>query len=111
MKKTKIITIPARKASPARKKKVSQRVCDFCSATIPDHGSYGWYPSCSICKRDCCRKHNQPDPDEPSDYPDWFCNICMPLILPARRAMKERHWKEEEEIENKIKEQSLGTSI
>jgi len=111
MKKTTTKTIPAVKARPAKKKKVVQVVCDFCDTVLPDHGSYGWYPSCSICGRDTCRKHNSFDPDEIGDYGDWFCDICMPLIIPARREMKERHWEEEGQLEKMIKEKSLESII
>lgn len=111
MKKEVIVKVPAKKAvaaKPARTKKVKKTVCDFCGADVPSHGSYGWYPSCSICGRDCCRKHNTFDPDEPGDYGSWFCQICLPLILPARREMQDRHWKEEEELEARIKKESLA---
>lgn len=109
MKQTKEIKVPAKVVkTPVKIKKVTKILCDFCGATVPDHGSYGWFPNCSICGRDTCRKHNKPDPDEVGDYPEWFCQICMPLILPARREMENRHYKEEEELEARIKEESLA---
>jgi hypothetical protein len=112
MKKIETVKIPAKKAvaaKPATTKQVEKTVCDFCGASVPDHGSYGWYPRCACCGRDTCRKHNTFDPDEPGDYGDWFCQICLPLLLPARREMQERHWNEEEELVKKIKEISLAS--
>ena len=111
MKETKTVKVRAVKAQPERTKEVTKTHCDFCRAVVPDHGSYGWYPSCSICGRDCCRKHNSPDPDEFGDYPDWYCRICLPLIIPAKREMKERHWAEEEEMEKRIRKESLESPI
>lgn len=107
MRVEKTVTVRAVKAKPKYTKTVAVKVCDFCGADLPDHGSYGWYPSCSVCKRDCCRKHNSPDPDTFDDHPDWYCDICLPLIIPAKREMKERHWDEKEELEKQIREESL----
>lgn len=111
MKKEVTVKVAAVKARPASSKKVTKIYCDFCSATLPDHGSYGWYPKCSLCKRDTCRKHNNPDPNEPGDYPDWFCDICLKLFMPERAIMQEKHWKEEEALERKIAKLSLQTKL
>ena len=114
MKKVTTVRIPAKpakKAVPATTKQVTKVVCDFCGADLPSHGSYGLSPQCSICRRDCCRKDATPDPDETGDYPDWFCPICLPLIVPARRELNDRHWAEEEELEKRIRKESLESII
>lgn len=104
--------IPAKKAVPAKTKKMTKTVCDFCDKTVPDHGSYGWYPHCSICQRDTCRDHNKIEPYDYSDYPDWFCEICYDLRFNEHQEkyldMINRHDEEKEAFMNKLKEESLG---
>lgn len=100
MKIEKTVKIPAKKAVKAKSattKKVQETVCDFCNASVPDHGSYGWSPSCALCDRDCCKKHNQSDPYDFSDYPSWFCRICI--------GIKETHESDLEEIESSYQEE------
>lgn len=115
MKKTETKIIPAVKAKPAKKKEVVKIYCDFCNATLPDHGSYGWYPRCTLCGRDTCRKHNHPDPHEYGDYPDWFCDICLDLRYNVYQndylEMVGRHEKEEEKFMKMLKEKSLESPI
>lgn len=113
------IIIPAVKAKPASKKKVIAHSCDVCNKVIDksQDNRYGSGVSkCSLCKRDICRTRNEDrsytcfeyDPDEIGDYPDKICIICFPLYIPARREMNKRHWKEEEELEEQIKKESLN---
>lgn len=109
MKKTKIVKIaakPARKATPARTKEVTETVCDFCGASVPDHGSYGWYPSCAICGRDCCRKHNVAENDY-MDYTDWYCIICAKIYPKLYEELAEKHYAEIEALKSKVKKESL----
>lgn len=110
MKKIKTVTTPA---VPAQKKKVEVTVCDFCTTTVPDHGSYGWFPKCSICDRDTCRKHNKVDPHNYDDYPDWYCEICYNLRYGKYQDeyldMIDKHEREEQEFMEKLKKESLKT--
>lgn len=109
MKKEVIVTTPARKAIPSKKKTVLKVLCDFCSKPTADH--YGNQRSCSICSRDLCPKHTKWDPDDPSDYPDKFCSICLRIYIPARSEMRERHWKEEDELDAEFKTLSLKEKV
>lgn len=118
MKKTKIVEIkakPAKEAIPAKTKKVTETVCDFCQANLPDHGSFGWYPKCTLCGRDICRKHTKFDSPDSSDYPDNYCTICFDLRFvkygDAWWKLQELHEKEEEEFLKLIKKESLNESL
>lgn len=113
MKKVKTVKIPAKKAvaaKPAKTKEVEETVCDFCGANVPDHGSYGWYPSCSGCGRDCCRKHNFAE-DSYTDYPEWYCSICLEIRKNHEGDMKEiesSYHEELERLEQQMREESLA---
>ncbi len=117
MKKTTTVKIPAKKAiaaKPAKTKTVTKTVCDFCDANIPNHGSYGWYPSCHGCGRDTCRKHNQAYRETWSDYPEWFCDVCIKLCETKYNALLEQITTEfenkEEALEKQLRKESLGQS-
>ncbi len=114
MKKTTSKTIPAVKARPAKTKEVTKIYCDFCNATVPDHGSYGWYPSCHACGRDTCRKHNQAYRETYSDYPEWFCPICVNLCETKYNALLDAITVEfetkEEALEKQLRKESLESS-
>lgn len=111
MKKIKTVKIPEVKAQPAKKREVVRTYCDFCNTVVPDHGSFGWYPSCCLCGRDCCRKHNIPDQDW-SDHPDWYCKPCynIKFVEFARlyEEVEEQHDKAVEDLDNKVKVESLS---
>jgi len=90
MKVTKTVKVAAKKI-PARTKEVTKTVCDFCNADVPDHGSYGWYPGCSVCGRDCCSEHNVAENDY-LDYTDWLCIICAKLYPSELDKLMGKHY-------------------
>lgn len=89
---------------------VTKVYCDYpdCGNEIVYQRYGGGGGSCGICNRDVCSKHRTYDPDEPGDYPAKWCIICESLFLQPRREMNERHWKEEEALERKVKKESLA---
>lgn len=111
MKKTKVVKIPAKKAVSARTKEVTETVCDFCGANLPNHGSYGLYPTCSLCGRDCCYKHNKPESNY-DDYTEWFCIVCYALKFGEYAKFYEEisiyHEKEIERLNYQLKMESLS---
>lgn len=111
MKKTKTVTTK-KKVIPQSIKEVTKTYCDFCNTVVPDHGSYGWYPGCSLCNRDTCRKHNKPDPHEYGDYPDWYCYICYELKFDKYEdiyaEIEESYEEELNRLEGQIREESLA---
>jgi hypothetical protein len=110
MKKEVEVTLKAKPAVPARKKVKEVVYCDICSDEIQPY-TYGYGKrgsECTVCGRDMCRDCSKYDPDELGDYPDRYCTFCFSLFIPARAKMNERHWKEEEKLEAKIKKESLA---
>lgn len=107
MKVTKTVKVPAKKETT---RKVEKVYCDIpdCKdeVKIENYGSGGG--RCGICKRDICKRHKVYDPDEPGDYPDKWCTICYSLYYQRRREMNERHWAEEEKLEEEVKRESLA---
>lgn len=124
MKKETVVKVPPKKAvaaKPATTKTVVRYTCDVCGKAIDrslDNRYGSGMSKCSLCGRDVCRtqvegKYGQYtcfdfDPDEMGDYPDKYCIICFPLYIPVRNALKEKHWKAEEALENKVKKESLN---
>lgn len=124
MKETKVVKIPAKTiVKEATTKKVVRVTCDICgkSVDISLDNRYGSGTSkCYLCGRDVCRNTKSGRYgdstcyimyDNNSDYWDRYCIICYPLLIPARDAMKERHWQEEEDLEAAIKKESLNVNI
>lgn len=114
-KTVKIAAKPAKKAVPAKVKELTETRCDFCQANLPDHGSYGWYPSCQGCGRDCCRKHNEAYKESWSDYPEWYCPICVRLFRSKYDKLFDQlatqFEKDEEKIQKQMRKESLESPI
>lgn len=115
------VKIPAKVVkTEAKVKKVLTVSCDICNSKIDlskDNRYGSGMSQCCLCKRDICRtvKAGRYGDgtcyqmyDNGSDYWDKYCIICYPLYIPAMRALQERHWKEEEKLEAKIKKESLA---
>lgn len=115
MKKVKTIIIPA---SNETTQLVEIHVCDFCgyeSETSLGSGLRQTMIACTTCGRHICRlRANQcgtPDPDDPTDYPSYYCPICYELrfIKYEEEVIKiqGRHEKEWKDFWDKVKKESL----
>lgn len=95
------------KVIPAGTKVVTEVVCDICGDKATT--------KCWVCDRDICGIHTNYDPQDPGDYPPKWCPPCKELWEPVRDALNERHWKELEKEERRIKKLSLahnrGTTV
>jgi hypothetical protein len=64
-----------------------------------------------MCNRDICYEHCRYDEDCWGDYPDKYCPICYKLKFVtyklARREMEDKHDREVEKFEKKMKKESL----
>lgn len=84
-------------------------ICDLCGDEC--HGAV-----CKICKRMVCKSYTKScstyDPWNDGDYPDPVCSICYKLIKnkydKEREDMFERHYKDEEDLEQRLREESLA---
>lgn len=104
----------------AHEKEVLVYVCDICgrkSQTSVGTGLSQTMGKCVLCGRHVCRRYAQScakdDPECWGDYPDVYCPICYKIkfvtYLPERQAMEKRHEAEEEELDRKMREESLAT--
>lgn len=85
MTKEKLIIIPE-KIIPASEKTVNITYCDICGEE--------YYAKCYMCGRDICSSHTIVQFQNcSSDYPDYFCPICIEEI--------ESYYKELRESEDK----------
>lgn len=115
------VKVPAKVVkTPAKVKTVVRYTCDICSETVDksQDNRYGSGMSqCTLCKRDICRTMVKDkyavytcweyDPDEHGDYPDKYCIHCIAVYIPERRKLAEKHWREEEKLEIKMRKESL----
>lgn len=116
MKKEIEVTLPARKAVPARKVTRELFYCDICNASIDKsqdnrYGSGG--SKCTLCKREICRgKCTLRDYPGGGDYSDNYCKFCYHLKFGKYQKDFDEIENESEQKENaldqKIKEESLG---
>lgn len=112
MKEVTYKTVPAQKAKKVKQEKT---LCDICGAdaTPGRYGSGG--DVCSICHREICKKHRDYDPEDWGDYPAKFCVFCYYLkfkkYLADREAEIRRHEEIEDNLESKMKEESLKTDV
>ena len=88
------------------KKKEQHRYCDFCSLKAEVQYESN---TCSICKRDVCKKHKiqSLNNDSWSDYTDFICLECFEISKPFHEKMKELEEQSDklyEEMEFKCKE-------
>jgi len=124
MKKEVEVKVPAKIIKrEATVKKVTRYTCDICGKTVDksQDNRYGsGMSNCSVCGRDICRTSKgsggypytcwDDHPDDHGDYPSKMCITCIPLWYKLYTPMQERHWKEEEEMEARIKKESLNDS-
>ena len=113
MKKTIAKTIPAVKAQPAKTKEIILLMCDICGLEIKSYEK-----KCVLCERDVhgynwtqkkqCMKE---DERESGDYPDTYCIKCADLKFDKYdqeyRDMQSKAEKLEDDLEEKIKKESL----
>ena len=86
--------------------------CDICNLEIEKHQRHR---VCSLCKRDVHGiKCSEYDPEEYGDYPAIFCIICYNLKFVKYQQEREELYKTidklEQQLENKIKKESLSES-
>jgi hypothetical protein len=113
MRKVKTVEVPVTTIE-ATTKQIVQVFCDVpdCDEPIQPF-KYGWGKvghKCLICDRDICRRHTVEDPDDGGDYPDKWCSICHGLYYQKRRVMYDRHDKEETELLENVKRESLNVT-
>lgn len=108
MKKIEQITI---KAVPEHTKEIEIYSCDFCGYETK-HNNYGAIQNCSICKRHACKDCRKSDPEDWSDYPNKFCNICIDLRYKKYKKeiddLEEKFYNENEAIIERIRVESLS---
>lgn len=95
--------IPAVVARPATTKKIEVIICDLCDKKA--------IYSCHRCNRDICQDHWRNDINDYGDYPDRICEFCYILVhhkyALERSEMEDRHYLEEQKLDEKILKESL----
>jgi len=107
MRRTVLKNIPPREAKPAYKKELEEILCDVDGKSIGYKGVARYY-RCEICSRELCRDHTVRDYHYSEDYASTYCDDCFKKFEPARKQMEERHEKEETQLIERIKGETLN---
>lgn len=109
MKKEVVVKVPAKPAKPATTKTIVLISCDVCGNEIVKGNPYG---PCCMCRREICYPCRHYSPEDQGDYPDKYCPLCYDLkfkkYLEQREKIRIDFEQAEEDLEDKIRQESLG---
>ena len=83
---------------------VYEHLCDLCGKKSRQQ--------CHACERDCCKVCGMYNPDDWSDYPDFYCKPCW--ALPERKALYDARsawYGEEDRLEKAWKSAALAAKV